>query len=259
MMHDGKALQSGTSHYFGTGFAEAFNMTFQDKDGQLKHVHQTSWGLSTRSIGALIMVHGDNSGLVLSPNIAPHQVIIVPIAMHKGGVREKALELQSELKAAGIRVITDLTDKSPGWKFAESEMKGIPVRLEVGPKDIEQGQVILVRRDTAEKEIVAMDQLSARLPQLLREIHDSLFAKAKARMEEKTYEAHTMDELKEIGETKPGFIKAMWCGELACEEKIKEDAGLTSRCIPFDGEKTGDTCVCCDKPADKLVIWGKAY
>lgn len=259
MMHDGKALQSGTSHYFGTGFAEAFNMTFQDKDGQLKHVHQTSWGLSTRSIGALIMVHGDNSGLVLSPNIAPHQVIIVPIAMHKGGVREKALELQSELKAAGIRVITDLTDKSPGWKFAESEMKGIPVRLEVGPKDIEQGQVILVRRDTAEKEIVAMDQLSARLPQLLREIHDSLFAKAKARMEEKTYEAHNMDELKEIGETKPGFIKAMWCGELACEEKIKEDAGLTSRCIPFDGEKTGDTCVCCGKPADKLVIWGKAY
>ncbi len=259
MMHDGKALQSGTSHYFGTGFAEAFNMKFQDRDGKLKPVHQTSWGLSTRSIGALIMVHGDNSGLVLSPNIAPYQVNIVPIAMHKGGVREKALELQAQLKAAGLRVVTDLTDKSPGWKFAESEMKGIPVRLEVGPKDIEQNQVILVRRDTGEKEFVAMDDLTRRIPELLTEIHDNLFARAKARMEEKTYEAHSLAEMKELGETKPGFIKAMWCGELSCEETIKEDAGLTSRCIPFEGEAIGDTCACCGKPADKLVIWGKAY
>lgn len=259
MMHDGKALQSGTSHYFGTGFAEAFNMTFQDRDGQLKFVHQTSWGLSTRSIGALIMVHGDNSGLVLSPNIAPHQLVIVPIAMHKGGVREKAQEIESLLKAQGLRVISDLSDKSPGWKFAEYEMKGVPVRLEVGPKDIEQGQVILVRRDTGEKEVVAMADLAARLPILLADIHDSLLAKARARMTEKTYVAKDLAEMKELAETKPGFIKAMWCGDQACEEQIKEDAGLTSRCIPFEGEAVGETCACCGKPADKLVIWGKAY
>lgn len=259
MMHDGKALQSGTSHYFGTGFAEAFNMTFQDRDGQLKFVHQTSWGLSTRSIGALIMVHGDNSGLVLSPNIAPHQLVIVPIAMHKGGVREKAQEIESLLKAQGLRVISDLSDKSPGWKFAEYEMKGVPVRLEVGPKDIEQGQVILVRRDTGEKEVVAMADLAARLPILLADIHDSLLAKARARMTEKTYVAKDLADMKQLAETKPGFIKAMWCGDPACEEQIKEDAGLTSRCIPFEGEAVGETCACCGKPADKLVIWGKAY
>lgn len=259
MMHDGKALQSGTSHYFGTGFAEAFNMTFQDKDGKLKHVHQTSWGLSTRSIGALIMVHGDNSGLVLSPNIAPQQIVILPIAMHKGGVKEKALELQEQIKAMGLRVKTDLSDKSPGWKFAEYEMKGVPVRLEVGPRDIEQGQVVIVRRDTGEKETVAMTDLSEKLPNLMMEIHDNLFARAKAQMEEKTYTAHDMKELKELAETKPGFIRAMWCGEPACEEQIKEEAGLSSRCIPFNEEKVGDTCVCCGRPAKDLVIWGKAY
>lgn len=259
MMHDGKALQSATSHYFGTGFAEVFDMTFQDRDGKLKHVHQTSWGLSTRSIGALIMVHGDNSGLVMSPNVAPHQIAIIPVAMHKAGVKEKALELQADLKAQGFRVHTDISDKSPGWKFAEYEMKGVPVRLEVGPRDIEKSQVVLVRRDNGEKEIVPMAELAEKLPHLMTDIHDSLLAKARARMEEKTYEAFSLSEMKEIGETKPGFIKAMWCGDLACEEKIKEEAGLTSRCIPFDSEAIADTCACCGKPADKLVIWGKAY
>ena len=259
LMHDGKALQSGTSHYFGTGFAEAFNVTFQDRDGKLKHVHQTSWGLSTRSIGALIMVHGDNSGLVLSPNIAPQQVVILPIAMHKGGVKEKALELQEQIKKLGIRVISDISDKSPGWKFAEYEMKGVPVRLEVGPKDIENNQVVLVRRDNGVKEVVPMDQLDERLPKILTDIHDSLLNKAKANLEEKTYTAHNFEEMKDLAENKPGLIKAMWCGELACEEKIKEEAGLTSRCIPFEKETIADTCVCCGKPADQMVIWGKAY
>lgn len=259
LMHDGKALQSGTSHYFGTGFAEAFNVTFQDRDGTLKPVHQTSWGLSTRSIGALIMVHGDNSGLVLSPNVAPNQVVIIPIAMHKGGVKEKAQELQAQIKALGIRVMTDISDKSPGWKFAEYEMKGVPVRLEVGPKDIEKNQVILVRRDTGEKEIVAMDELAQRLPNLLLEIHDNLLARATARLQENTFQATSFEEMKNMAETKPGLIKAMWCGELACEEKIKEEAGLSARCIPFDGEAVADTCVSCGKPADKMVIWGKAY
>jgi prolyl-tRNA synthetase len=174
-------------------------------------------------------------------------------------VKEKALELQAELKAQGFRVHTDISDKSPGWKFAEYEMKGVPVRLEIGPRDIEKAQVVLVRRDNGEKEIVAMADLAEKLPLLMTDIHDSLLAKARARMEEKTYEAHNMAELKEIGETKPGFIKAMWCGDLACEEQIKEEAGLSSRCIPFEGEAVADTCVCCDKPADKLVIWGKAY
>ena len=259
LMHDGKALQSGTSHYFGTGFAEAFDVTFQDRDGKLKFVHQTSWGLSTRSIGALIMVHGDNSGLVLSPNIAPHQVVILPIAMHKGGVKEKALELQESIKQLGIRVISDISDKSPGWKFAEYEMKGVPVRLEVGPKDIENNQVVLVRRDTGEKEVVPMDQLANRLPSLLSDIHDNLLQKAKSNLQDKTYSARSFQEMKDLAETKPGLIKAMWCGELACEEKIKEEAGLTSRCIPFDEEAIATTCVCCGKPAEQLVIWGKAY
>ncbi|PKK40050.1 Prolyl-tRNA synthetase, archaeal/eukaryal type [Clostridiaceae bacterium JG1575] len=259
MMHDGKALQAGTSHYFGTGFAEAFNMTFQDRDGKQKHVHQTSWGLSTRSIGALIMVHGDNRGLVLSPNIAPHQVVIVPIAMHKEGVREKALELQERLKGMGLRVIIDLSDKSAGWKFAEYEMKGIPVRLEMGPKDIEQQQVVLVRRDSAEKEFVALEALEERLTFLMKDIHESLFEKAKKNLQEHTYVAHTMEELKTLEEEKPGFIKAMWCGDRACEERIKEEAGLTSRCIPFEGEAVGETCACCGKKAEHLVVWGKAY
>lgn len=259
LMHDGKALQAGTSHYFGTGFAKAFDVTFQDRDGKLKPVHQTSWGLSTRSIGALIMVHGDNSGLVLSPNVAPNQVVILPIAMHKGGVKEKALELQAQIKALGIRVMSDVSDKSPGWKFAEYEMKGVPVRLEVGPKDIENNQVILARRDTGEKEIVAMADLAQRLPVLLQDIHDNLLARATARLQEKTYQTTSFEEMKDMADNKPGLIKAMWCGELACEEKIKEEVGLSARCILEEEKAIADTCVCCGKPADKLVIWGKAY
>lgn len=258
MMHDGKALQSGTSHNFGDGFAKAFNIQYADKSGKLQYVHQTSWGMSTRIIGALIMVHGDDSGLVLPPKIAPIQVIIVPIAQHKGGVIEKANELKERLSAK-VRVKIDDSDKMPGWKFNEYEMKGVPLRIEIGPKDIANNQVILARRDTREKTAVSIDDVEESVIKLLNDIQASLFEKAKKLMEQKTYCAKNMDELKDIADNKPGFVKAMWCGSKECEDKIKETAGLTSRCIPFEQEKISDTCVCCGKKATKMVYWGKSY
>lgn len=258
LMHDGKALQSGTSHNFGDGFAKAFGIQYTDKSSKLQHVHQTSWGVTTRLIGAIIMVHGDDSGLVLPPRISPTQVIIVPIAQHKEGVLEKANELRD--KIAGVaRVKLDSSDKKPGWKFNEYEMKGIPVRLEVGPKDIENNQVVLVRRDTREKEIVTIDNLENRIVELLDEIQISLLEKARRFRDEKTYTTKTIDEFKEIAKNKPGFIKSMWCGDRTCEDKIKEIAGTTSRCIPFEQETISDTCICCGKKAKHMVYWGKAY
>jgi prolyl-tRNA synthetase len=257
LMHDGKALQSGTSHHFGTGFAEAFNINYLDENGKSQYVHQTSWGLSTRIMGALIMVHGDNRGLVVPPRIAPIQAMIVPIAQHKEGVLDKAYELCDQLKSL-VRVDIDASDKMPGWKFNEYEMKGIPVRIEMGPKDIENQQVVLVRRDTGEKEFVALSDLLERLPALLEEVQQNLYDKALAHRNEMTTEAKNMDEFKQATE-KGGFIKAMWCGDLACEEKIKEETTATSRCIPFEQEKISDTCVCCGKEAKEMVYWAKAY
>ena len=258
LMHDGKALQSGTSHNFGDGFAKAFDIQYTDKDNQLQYVHQTSWGVSTRLMGAIIMVHGDNSGLVLPPKIAPIQVIIIPIAQHKEGVLEKAEELKTALETVS-RVKLDSTDKSAGWKFSEYEMKGVPIRLEIGPKDIEKNQVVLARRDTGEKEVVAMDNLQTRVQQLLEEIQSNLLKKAQQRRDCKTYIAKTMEEFeKQINET-PGFIKAMWCGEQVCEDVIKEKTAATSRCIPFEQEHLSDTCICCGKPAKHMVYWGRAY
>ena len=257
-MHDGKALQSGTSHNFGDGFAKSFGIQYSDKNSQKQYVHQTSWGVTTRLIGAIIMVHGDDSGLVLPPRVAPTQVIIVPIAQHKEGVLEKAEELRERISKVA-RVKADTSDKMPGWKFNEWEMKGVPVRVEIGPKDIENNVAVLVRRDTREKEVVSLDNLETRITELLNEIHDNLYAKALQNREEKTFVAKTMEELKEIADTKPGFIKAMWCGDLACEEAIKEKAGLTSRCMPFEQEEITDTCVCCGKKAKSMVYWGKAY
>ena len=258
LMHDGKALQSGTSHNFGDGFAKAFDIQYTDKDNQLQYVHQTSWGVSTRLMGAIIMVHGDNSGLVLPPKIAPIQVIIIPIAQHKEGVLEKAEELKTALETVS-RVKLDSSDKSAGWKFSEYEMKGVPIRLEIGPKDIEKNQVVLARRDTGEKEVVSMDNLQTRVQQLLEEIQSNLVKKAQQRRDCKTYIAKTMEEFeKQINET-PGFIKAMWCGEQACEDAIKEKTAATSRCIPFEQEHLSDTCICCGKPAKHMVYWGRAY
>ncbi|MFD4706319.1 proline--tRNA ligase [Gottfriedia sp. NPDC058432] len=258
LMHDGKALQSGTSHNFGDGFAKAFDIQYTDKNSKRQYVHQTSWGMTTRVIGALIMVHGDNSGLVLPPKVAPTQVMVIPIAQHKEGVIEKATELKKRISKIA-RVKIDTSDKMPGWKFNEYEMKGIPVRVEIGPKDIEKNQAVLVRRDTREKTIVSLDALEENITKLLEEIQIALYEKALNNRTEKTFEATSMDELKQISEEKQGFIKAMWCRDLACEEQIKEEAGLTSRCIPFEQEQISDTCVCCGKKTDVMVYWGKAY
>ena len=259
LMHDGKALQSGTSHNFGDGFARAFGIQYSDKDNQLQYVHQTSWGMSTRIIGAIIMVHGDDSGLVLPPRIAPTQIMVIPIAQHKEGVLEKAEELRSELKEAGFKVKVDDSDKSPGWKFSEQEMRGIPLRVEIGPKDIEAGQCVLVRRDTREKRVVALAELTQVAGEMLEQMQNDMYARAKAFMDSHMTEARTYDEFKDAVANKPGFVEAMWCGDEACELKIKEDTTATSRCMPFQQKRISENCVCCGKPAKSLVYWGKAY
>ncbi len=258
LMHDGKALQAGTSHYFGDGFAKAFDIQFSNRENKLQYPHQTSWGVTTRLIGAIIMTHGDNNGLVLPPKIAPTQLVVLPIAQHKPGVIEKATELYERL-GEKFRVKIDVSDNSPGWKFAEYEMKGVPLRLEIGPKDIENNQCVLVRRDTREKVFVALDELETKVSELLDAVQLSLYNSALKNREEKTYVAKNLDELKEIADTKPGFIKAMWCGDEECELKLKEVAGVSSRCMPFEQEPISDTCACCGKPAKALVYWGKAY
>lgn len=258
LMHDGKALQSGTSHYFGDGFARAFNIQFTDKDNHLAYPFQTSWGMSTRLIGAIIMAHGDDNGLVLPPAVAPIQVVVIPIAAHKPGVTEKAQALADRLKSI-CRVKIDLSDQSPGWKFAEYEMKGVPLRLEFGPRDMENNQCVLARRDNGEKLTVSLDELETVIPAQLRALGENLYEKAAARREKMTYSADNLEELIEIADNKPGFIKAAWCGDRACEDKLKEVAGVTSRCIPFGEHEHSDKCVCCGKPAKHLVYWGKAY
>ncbi len=257
LMHDGKALQSGTSHNFGDGFAKAFGIQFTGKDNKLEYVHQTSWGVTTRLIGAIIMVHGDNSGLVLPPMVAPTQVMIVPIQQKKEGVLEKAAELQEVLK--NFRVKVDDSDKSPGWKFSEQEMRGIPLRLEVGPKDIENGKCVLVRRDNGEKIEVAFTDLEQKVAELLPQIQKDMLERARERRDAQTYVAKNMDEFREIFKDKNGFVKAMWCGDQACEDAIKEELAVTSRCMPFEQENLGETCACCGKPAKKMVYWGRAY
>ena len=258
LMHDGKALQSGTSHNFGDGFAKAFGIQYSDKENKLQYVHQTSWGLSTRIIGAIIMVHGDNSGLVLPPRIAPTQVMIIPIAAHKAGVMEKANELKEKL-IDRYRIKLDGSDKNPGWKFSEQEMRGIPLRIEIGPKDIEANQVVVVRRDTREKIIVSIDEIETKIGEILEKMQSDMFERAKKHRDSHISVAKTYDEFKDAVANKPGFIKAMWCGDEACELKIKEDTTATSRCMPFEQEKISDVCVCCGKPAKKMVYWGKAY
>lgn len=259
LMHDGKALQSGTSHNFGDGFARAFNIQYTDKDNSLKYVHQTSWGTTTRLIGALIMVHGDDSGLRLPPKAAPIQVNIVPIGMHKEGVLDKAKELLEKLKSAGIRVKLDDSDKTPGFKFAESEMRGIPIRLEIGPKDIEKQQCVLVRRDDGQKLEASLEGLEKEIAKLLEDIQESMYQRALKHLREHTYTAKNYEEFEEIIENKPGFIKAMYCENQSCEDQIKDLTGASARCIPFEQEKISDVCVCCGKPATKMVYWGRAY
>ena len=258
MMHVGKALQSGTSHYFGDGFAKAFGVQFTGRDNQLHTPFETSWGVTTRLIGAIIMTHGDNNGLVLPPDVAPIQVVIVPAAQHKEGVLEAANAIKDRL-AGFCRVKLDDSENSAGWKFAEYEMKGVPLRLEIGPRDIAQNQCVLVRRDNREKYFVSLDELETKIPELLKAVRDGLYESALENRERRTYTAHNLDEFIELANTKSGFIKSMWCGDRACEDKLKEVAGVSSRCIPFEQEQIGDTCPVCGKHADKMVYWGKAY
>ncbi len=258
LMHDGKALQSGTSHNFGDGFARAFNIQYTDSDNKLQYVHQTSWGMSTRLIGGIIMVHGDDSGLVLPPRIAPVQVMIVPIMQKKEGVLEKADELMKTLSKS-CRVKVDASDKNPGYKFAEQEMRGIPLRVEVGPKDIEAGQAVVVRRDTREKITVAFEELEAKIAELLETIQNDMLERARKHRDENTHVAKDWNEFTDILEKKQGFIKAMWCGEESCEIAIKEETGATTRCMPFVQEEISNVCVHCGKPAKKMVYFGKAY
>ncbi len=258
MMKDGKALQSGTSHYFGDKFSRAYDVTFTGRDNTLQYPFQTSWGTSTRMIGAIIMAHGDDDGLILPPAIAPIQVVIVPVAAHKPGVLEKCRELAENLGKVA-RVKLDDSDKQPGWKFAQWEMKGVPLRIEVGPRDLEKNQCVLVRRDTREKQFVSLDALAELIPQQLAALGQDLYDRALANREARTWSAATMDEVKDIVSKNTGFVKTMWCGELACEEAMKEQAGLSSRCMPYEQEHIADVCPVCGKPASKMVVWGIAY
>ena len=257
LMHDGKALQCGTSHNFGEGFARAFEIQYLDKDNKLKYVNQTSWGMTTRMIGAIIMVHGDDDGLILPPNVAPTQVMVVPIQMQKEGVLAAAEDVKERLSA--FRVKVDDSDRRPGYKFADCEMKGIPLRVEVGPKDIEAGQAVLVRRDTHEKVTVALDNLADEVQKALAQMQQDMYDRALARQKAMTFDAHSFEEMKDIADNKPGFIRAMWCGCRECEDRLKDEVGITSRCMPFAQEKLGENCVVCGKPAVKMVYWGKAY
>ena len=259
MMHDHKALQSGTSHYFGDGFARAFDITYTGTDNQLHYPHQTSWGVSTRMIGGIIMTHGDNNGLVLPPKVAPIQVIIVPVAQHKPGVVEKATELYDALNAAGIRVKMDVSDNSLGWKCAQWEMKGVPLRIEIGPRDIENDQCVAVRRDNGEKTTVAISELTAAVPGLLDAVHHGLYEKAKANLDSHIFPAFSLEEAKALQAEHGGFIKTMWCGDVECEMAMKEKAGMTSRCIPFAQEHLSDVCPICGRPAKEMIYWGVAY
>lgn len=259
LMHDGKALQAGTSHYFGNGFAKAFEIQYSDKENKLVYPHQTSWGMTTRLIGAIIMTHGDNNGLVLPPAVAPIQVIVVPVAQHKEGVLDKANEVCSRLKKI-CRAKIDDSNNSPGWKFAEYEMKGVPIRLEIGPKDIENNQCVIVTRHNREKTFVSLDELETVIPQKLEEVRNGIYNAALENRERRTYVCRTLDEItKALDENGDGFVKAMWCGCEECEDKVKELTGVGSRCIPLEQEQLADTCVCCGKPAKHMLYWGKAY
>lgn len=259
MMHDGRALQSGTSHFFGDGFARAFDITYTARDNTLQYPFQTSWGVSTRLIGAIIMTHGDDNGLILPPAVAPIQAIVVPIAQHKPGVSDSADALYKRLKAAGIRAGIDLSDNSPGWKFAQYEMKGVPVRVELGPRDIEAGNCVLVRRDNGEKKVVALADVEQEIRVLLDDVAKGMYEKAKENMIARTVDCPTEEELAKAVEEQVGFYNAMWCGDEACEDELKEKYGIGSRCIPFEQRVLSGTCVCCGKPAHKMVIWGKSY
>ena len=259
MMHDRKALQAGTSHYFGDGFAKAFDIQFTDKNNQKVNPFETSWGVSTRLIGGIIMTHGDNNGLVLPPKVAPIQVVVLPIAQHKAGVLEGASAIRDRLVDAGLRVKMDSSDNSMGWKCAEYEMKGVPLRVECGPRDLENGQCVLVRRTDREKVVVNLEELETEVARQLEVVQQQMYDKAKKNLDEHIYTAYSLEEAKQLQEENGGYVRTMWCGDLECELAMKEKAGMSSRCIPFAQEHLADTCACCGKPAKHMVYWGVAY
>ncbi len=258
MMHDGKALQAGTTHFFGDGFAKAFEIQFTDRENKLRYPHQSSWGVTTRLIGGIIMTHGDDNGLLLPPKIAPVQVVVIPVAAHKPGVLDAAKALCDGLRASGLRVKLDDSDNNPGWKYAEHEMKGVPVRLELGPRDIEAGTCMVVRRDTREKAALPLEGIAGALREMLDSIQADLLARARTNLENRTFSTTDAKDLARIV-PEGGFARAMWCGDAACEDKLKADYGVSSRCIPFEQQKLSDSCICCGKPAEKMVLWAVAY
>ena len=258
MMQDGKSLQAGTTHHFGDKFARAYDIQFLDRDGTHKYAWQTSWGVSTRLIGALIMAHGDARGLILPPAVTPVQAIVLPIAIHKAGVEEAARSVIDRLVAAGVRCEGDFSDQTPGWKFNEWEMKGVPLRLEIGPRDIENGVVTVVRRDNGEKSVVKNEELEGVIKRLLSDVHESMYRKAEAFRDSRIKEAHTLDELKKYLD-EGNFVKAMWCGSQECELKVKELMQATIRIMPFDQTPIDDKCIADGSPAKKLVIFARAY
>ena len=259
MMHNGVALQGGTSHYFGDGFARAFDITYTDRDNKVQYPHQTSWGVSTRMIGAIIMTHGDDNGLILPPKVAPIQLAIIPVAQHKEGVLEKANELKA-LLSDKFRVKLDDSDNSTGWKFSQYEMKGVPLRLEIGPRDIENNSCVLVSRVSRQKFFVSLDNIVEEVEKALAAVHNELYERAEKNLAEKMNVAHDHDEFLDIAENHPGFIKAMWCGDSECEDKLKDETGgVKSRCIPFVEEHISDKCVCCGRPAKHMVVFGRQY
>ena len=259
MMHNGVALQGGTSHYFGDGFAKAFDITYTDRENKVCYPHQTSWGVSTRMIGAIIMTHGDDNGLILPPKVAPIQIAIIPVAQHKEGVLEKANEIQ-ELLSEKFRVKLDDSDNSTGWKYSQYEMKGVPLRLEIGPRDIENNSCVLVSRVSRQKTFVSLDNLVEEVEKALAAVHNELYERAEKNLAEKTSVATTKEEFLDIAENRSGFIKAMWCGDVECEDALKDETGgVKSRCIPFVEENFSDVCVCCGKPAKHMVVWGRQY
>ena len=259
LMHDGRALQSGTSHYFGQNFSKPFEIKFQNREGKEEYAYQTSWGISTRLLGAIIMAHGDNRGLKLPPKVAPIQVVIVPIAMHKDGVIEKAEELDAKLKKV-YRTKLDLRDNySTGFKFNDWEMRGVPIRIEIGPKDIENGVAVLVRRDTLEKEVVKLEDLVTRVGEVLDLIQKNMYQECLERKNRKTTIAYSLDEIAKNLEENQGYVKTMWCGNEECENKVKDVTGAHSRCIPFEQEHLSDTCAICGKKANTMIVWGRQY
>ncbi len=259
LTRDGRALQAGTSHYFGQNFTKPFDIKFQNRDGEQEYAYQTSWGISTRLIGAIIMAHGDNRGLKLPPKVAPIQVVIVPIAQHKEGVLDKANEVFAELKKNFRVKVDDRDNYSPGYKFNDWEMRGVPVRVELGPRDIENGVCVVSRRDTGDKQEVKLTELSDTIEELLVDIHNNMYAECEKRLKERTTVAYTLEEFEKQINEKQGFIKTMWCGDVACEDKIKELTAAKSRCMPFEQENLGETCVCCGKKAYRMVVWGRQY